>query len=398
MTEDSQRGFTTRAIHYGYRAGETDEDVTPPIHVSSTYAFPSAEQGAARMAGTEAGYVYTRPNNPTNALLEARIANLEGGAACVVFGSGMGALAATLWTLLRPGDEVVAHDTLYGCAYDLLTQGLSRFGVTVIFADLRSRLELERVVGDRTRVVLFETPVNPTMDVLDISSIAEIAHQVRAKVIVDSTFCSPYLTRPLALGADLVIHSATKYLGGHSDVLGGAVIGGVDVIDEVRGQGLKHLTGAVLSPRDAHLILRGLQTLAVRLERQCDSAEAIAGYLERHPMVTRVNYPGLGSFPGRGLARSQMRRAGGILSFELTAGRTGCFRFMDRLALITRAVSLGGSQSLVEHPASMTHATLSAAPRPNPRVTDSLVRLSVGLEDFADLKADIAQALDSRAR
>jgi methionine-gamma-lyase len=317
----------------------------------------------------------------------------------VVFGSGMGAITATLWTLLSAGDEVLVDTTLYGCTFALLHHGMSRFGVTVRHIDMSDPAHVEAAISPRTRLVYFESPANPNMRLVDIAAVSRIARARGVPVAVDNTYCTPYLQRPLELGADIVLHSATKYLGGHGDLTAGAaVFRDAEVAQRVRLQGLKDLTGAVLSPQDAFLVLRGLKTLPLRMQRHCDNAQAIAGFLAAHPAVEAVHFPGLASFPQHALARRQMARAGGMVAFELRGGLEAGKRFMDALELVTRAVSLGDAETLAQHPASMTHSTYTAEQRRAHLISDGLVRLSAGLEDTEDLLADIGQALERVAK
>ncbi|MEW6677987.1 MAG: methionine gamma-lyase [Pseudomonadota bacterium] len=389
------QGFSTRAIHLGYDAYAGPGALNPPIYLSSTYTFPTTADGSARFAGDQEGFVYSRVGNPTTALLEARLASLEGGEACVVTASGQGATTSLLWTLLAAGDEVIADKTLYGCTFAFLNHGLSKFGVKVTHVDLSDPANLEAALTPATKVVFFESPANPNMRLVDIAAVAAIVRRHGAVTVVDNTYCTPYLQRPIELGADFVVHSATKYLGGHGDLLAGAVVGPKEVLDQVRFQGVKDMTGAVMSSQDAFLVLRGLKTLALRMERHSDSAARVAGFLAGHPKVAVVHYPGLESFPQYDLARRQMARPGGMVAFELKDGIDAGRRFMDALGLFTRAVSLGDAESLAQHPASMTHATYTPEERASHFIAEGLVRLSVGLEDAEDLLADLEQALAS---
>lgn len=386
-------GFSTRAIHHGYDPYAGHGALNPPIYMSSTYTFPTVGDGSARFAGEQAGYVYSRVGNPTTALLEQRIADLEGGEAALVTASGMGATTSLLWTLLQPGDEVIADKTLYGCTYAYFNHGLARFGVKITHVDLTEPENLANVISDRTRLVFFESPANPNMRLVDIAAIAAIAKPYDAKVVVDNTYCTPYLQRPLDLGADYVVHSATKYLGGHGDLIAGAIVGPAESLNQVRFSGLKDMTGAVLSSQDAFLILRGLKTLALRMDRHCQNARGIAGLLASHPKVEICHYPGLEAFPQRELAERQMAAPGGMIAFELKGGlQAGC-RFMNELRLITRAVSLGDAESLAQHPASMTHSVYGPEERAEHLISEGLVRLSAGLEDLDDLREDVERAL-----
>lgn len=387
-------GFATRAIHHGYDPSEHQGALVPPIYQTATFTFASVAEGAARFAGETKGNVYTRLGNPTLALLEDRLASLEQGQAAICFSSGMGAISSTLWTLLRPGDEIIADITLYGCTMALLDHGLAEFGVRVRHLDLSNPNAIDGQLSERTRVVYLETPANPTMHLCDIAAIAAKLRGSKARLIVDNTYCTPYLQTPLALGADIVVHSATKYLSGHGDVMAGAVICcDPEVAASIRMRGLKDFTGAVLSPHDASLVLRGLKTLGLRMDRHCANALAIAQFLDRHPAVHRVAYPGLPGFAQHALAQQQMRGMGGMIAFELADGLPAGIAFLDALQLIQRAVSLGDAETLAQHPASMTHATCSAEERAAAGIADGLVRLSAGLEDVTDLLADLAQAL-----
>jgi methionine-gamma-lyase len=388
-----RKGFLTRAIHHGYDPYAGAGALNPPIHVSSTYTFPTVEDGSARFAGEHEGFVYSRTGNPTTALLENRIADLEGGQASLVTASGMGATAALLWTLLSPGDEVIADKTLYGCTFGFFNHGLARFGVKITHVDLTRPAELEAAISPRTRAVFFESPANPNMRLVDIAAIAAVARTSGARVIVDSTYCTPYLQRPIELGADFVVHSATKYLGGHGDLIAGAIVGPKESVDQIRFYGLKDMTGAVLSSQDAFLILRGLKTLAIRMERHTVNAQGIAEFLSSHDKLSVCHYPGLSSFPQAELARRQMRLPGGMVAFELRGGIEAGRRFMNALQLISRAVSLGDAESLAQHPASMTHSFYTPEERRHHLIEEGLVRISAGLEDFEDLLGEVIRAL-----
>lgn len=397
-TRHAEAGFNTRAIHLGYDPAEHHGALVPPIYQTSTFAFPNVAYGAACFAGEEAGHFYTRISNPSLALLEGRIASLERAQAAIVFGSGMGAITSTLWSMLQPGDELIADITVYGCTFSYFNTGLAAFGVTVRYVDM-SQLDHVRAALLESRaphkVVYFETPANPNMRLIDIAGVTQLAHRYHALTVVDNTYCTPYLQQPLTLGADVVIHSATKYLNGHGDVMAGAAAFiDAELAQKVRLYGLKDMTGAVLSPNDAHLVMRGLKTLSLRLDRHCDHAEVVAEMLEEHPQTEQVFYPGLPSFSQHQLAKKQMKRYGGMIAFELKGGMQAGIRFMDALQLITRAVSLGDAESLAQHPASMTHATYSKEQRMAHGISDGLVRLSVGLEDLSDVLNDIEQALE----
>ena len=398
MAFDSTRplGFATRAIHHGYNPADNANALTPPLHLSSTFAFPTAEAGGALFAGEAEGHVYSRISNPTVALLESRIADLEGAEAGLCTGSGMGAISATMWTILRPGDEIITDQTLYGCTFAFMRDGLSRFGITITHVDLRDPENLRGAISDKTRIVYFESPANPNMRLVDIRAVSSIAHEHGTLVVVDNTYASPMLTRPLMLGADFVLHSATKYLGGHGDLVAGAVCGRADAIHEIRMVGVKDMTGSVMAPFNAMLVMRGLKTLQLRMARHCESGMKVAEWLEAQPGVSAVHYPGLASHPQHALARRQMDGFGGMIAFELEGGYEAGIAMMNRLRLIRRAVSLGDAETLIQHPASMTHSTYSPDERRAHGISEGLVRLSVGLEDVTDLIEDLAGALGTK--
>jgi len=396
MTTDKNNGFATRAIHFGYDAQEEQGALTPPLHMTSTFCFETAEAGGEMFAGERQGHFYTRISNPTLDLLERRIASLENAKAGLSTASGMGAISAVLWTFLKAGDEVIVDKTLYGCTFAFMRHGLSKFDVTVKHVDMTDPTNLKDAMSDKTRIVYFETPANPNMRLVDIEEIANIAHEKEGvKVIVDNTYSTPYLCQPITLGADLVVHSATKYLGGHGDLIAGCVAGSKEDIMNVRLLGLKDMTGAVLSPMNAMLIMRGLKTLHIRMDRHCSSAMDIATVLENHPAVTKVHYPGLESFEQHELANKQMKQPGGMIAFEVSAGLEGGKAMMNALKMIKRAVSLGDAETLIQHPASMTHSTYTPEEREEYQISDGLIRLSVGLEDVSDIQNDLIQALDT---
>ncbi|QPC99633.1 methionine gamma-lyase [Qipengyuania soli] len=393
MSRKQLSGFTSRAIHHGYDPAENMGALTPPMHMASTFAFESAEQGGAIFAGEQAGYFYSRISNPTLDLLEQRIATLEGAEAGVATASGMGAITAVMWTLLAAGDEIVTDKTLYGCTFAFFRHGLAKFGIKVTHVDLTDPAALEAAMSDRVKLVYFETPANPNMRLVDIAAISTVAHAHGAQVVVDNTYATPALTRPIELGVDVVVHSATKYLGGHGDLVGGLVAGSAETMQRVRLEGLKDMTGAVMSPFTATLIMRGLKTLALRMERHSATALDVARWLEAQPQVAAVHYPGLESFAQHELANHQMALPGGMIAFDLAGGYEQGIRFMNRLGMIMRAVSLGDAETLIQHPASMTHSTYTPEERAAHGIGEGLLRLSVGLEDSDDILADLAQAL-----
>jgi methionine-gamma-lyase len=387
-------GFATRAIHHGYNPHDYHGALIPPVFMTATYAFEDIAQGQRRFLGEEPGYVYSRVGNPTVSVLESRLASLEGGEAALATSSGMGAITSALWTLVQSGDAILADQTLYGCTYGYFAHGLARLGVEVHFADFTDPAAVEEALTPNTKVVFFESPANPNMRLIDVAAVSAVAKRHGMLTMVDNTYCTPYLQRPIELGADLVVHSATKYLGGHGDLIAGAVIGAKERIDEMRFFGVKEMTGANISAMDAFLVQRGLKTLELRMRQHCASAGNLATMLELHPAVAEVRYPGLSSHPQYELAQRQMRLPGGMIALELKGGYAAGVRFMDRLQLVTRAVSLGDCESLAQHPASMTHSTYTPEERARHGISEGLVRLSVGLETVDDLRADIRQALE----
>jgi len=386
-------GFATRAIHAGYEPSQEGGALVPPLHLSSTFAFETVEAAGAAFAGEQAAHFYTRISNPTLDLLERRIADLEGAEAAVSFGSGMGAVTSVLWSLLEPGDEILADKTLYGCTFAFLNHGIGRFGVNVRHVDMSDPEAVADAISSKTKVVYFETPANPTMKLVDIAAISAVARAHGALTVVDNTYSTPMLTRPIELGADVVIHSATKYLGGHGDLVAGLAAGSAEVMERVRLYGLKDMTGAALSPFNAMLIMRGMKTLALRMERHSQSAHQVARWLKDHPQIAMVAYPGLEDSPDHALAKRQMRHFGGMIAFEVKGGFEAGVTMMNAMKLALRAVSLGDAETLIQHPASMTHSTYPPEERAGYGISEGLVRLSVGLEDVDDILADLDQAL-----
>lgn len=391
----TSQSFATKAIHHGYDPMKYDGSLVPPLHMTSTFTFETAEAGGETFAGERPGHVYSRISNPTLDLLERRIAVLEGAEAGLATGSGIGAISATLWTFLRPGDEIIVDKTLYGCTFSFLHHGLAEFGITVTHVDLTHLENLKAVISAKTKIVYFETPANPNMRLVDIQEVADIAHNAGALVVVDNTYATPYLTQPISLGADLVVHSATKYLGGHGDLVAGLVVGAEEQISQIRLFGLKDMTGAVMAPMTAMLIMRGIKTLELRMDRHSQSAMTIARHLESAPSVSKVWYPGLASFEQYDLAKKQMSDFGGMIAFELRGGMEAGRAMMNQMKLIQRAVSLGDAETLIQHPASMTHSTYTAEERAAHGISDGLIRLSVGLEGVDDILEDLVQALST---
>ena len=396
MVDFSKCGFATKQIHVGKHENSAGA-LTTPIYQTSTFEFDSVEQGGRRFAGQEPGYIYTRLGNPTVTSVEEKVAALEGGEAALGTAAGMGAISSALWSSVVAGDEIVASDTLYGCTFALLNHGMTKFGVSVKFIDMANLEAVKAALSPATKVVYLETPCNPTLKVVDIEEIAKIAHGYNKdiRVIVDNTFASPYLQQPLKLGADTVVHSATKYINGHGDVIAGFVVGKADFIAKVRMFGLKDMTGAVMSPFDAFLIARGLKTLDIRMEKHCANAMKVARFLHDHPAVAKVYYPGLEDFEGYEIAKKQMKLPGGMMSIELKADRDKVAAALNKLQLCTIAVSLGDAETLVEHAASMTHSTYTKEELAASGISEGLVRISVGLEDAEDIIADLKAVLDT---
>ncbi len=398
MADGRNWSFATRAIHEGYDPASAQGALNPPVYMTSTFCFDSAESGGRRFAGEEAGYVYTRLGNPTTDLLERRLATLEGGEAALATASGMGAITSAIWTLVRPGDRLLTDMTLYGCTFAFFRHALREFGVMVEHVDMTDLDAVRAALAQPVKAMFFETPANPNMRLIDIAAVAAMGRAAGATVIVDNTYATPVLQRPIELGADLVVQSATKYLGGHGDLIAGAVIGSAELIGRIRMLGLKDMTGAVMSPMDAMLVMRGLKTLELRVERHCASALEVATRLEQQSGVASVLYPGLPSHPQHELALRQMPNGcGGMIAFELAGGKPAALRFMNALRLARCAVSLGDAETLVQHPASMTHSTYTPEERAAHGIGDGMIRLSVGLEAVADIWADIEGALEAAA-
>lgn len=388
-------GFATKAIHGGHVKDQFGALATP-IHQTATFVFDSAEQGGKRFALEEGGYIYSRLGNPTNTQLEEKLAMLEGAEAAISTASGIGAVASAFWTVLKAGDHVVAAKTLYGCTYAYLNHGISRYGVEVTFVDTTNLEEVRQAMRENTKVVYLETPANPNLEVADIEAISKIAHQNKdCIVMVDNTFCTPYIQRPLEFGADVVIHSGTKFLNGHGDVISGFVVGSSEFIKNVRLFGVKDMTGASLSPFDAFLIIRGMKTLEIRMEKHCENAMKVAKFLEGHSAVEKIYYPGLESFPQYELAKKQMSLPGAVIAFEVKGGIEEGKKVINSTELCTIAVSLGDAETLIQHPASMTHSPYTKEEREMAGISDGLIRIAVGLENVEDIINDLDKALKS---
>ena len=363
--KNTKLSFATRSVHSGYNSNDHEGALNPPIVMSSTFTFDTVAQGAGRFSGEQPGHFYSRISNPTQAILEARLADLEEGEAALATASGMGAITATLWTLLAPGDQLLVDKTVYGCTFAFMQHGLKKFGVDICFADFSDPEEIQANLTEHTKLLYFETPVNPTMRVIDIATVSALAksYNPAIKCMVDNTYCTPALQRPLTLGADIVVHSATKYLGGHGDLIAGAVVADAATIEQIRVYGLKDMTGAVIAPLNVFLILRGIKTLQLRMERHYQNAQAIAEMLEQHHAVDQVFYPGLKNDPWHQLAILQMDGFGGMIALELKGGYEAAVSMLNNLKLAKLAVSLGDAETLVQHPASMTHSTYTLQER-----------------------------------
>ena len=377
------QGFATRAIHVGQDADPATGATVVPIYATSTYT-----QAAP---GQHKGYEYSRSGNPTRTALETCLASLEGGERGLAFASGLAASTAVLAGLLKPGDEVAAAADLYGGTFRLLERVFQPWGLKSRYTDDPETAGFAKILTPATKMIWIETPTNPLLQILDIAALAKLAHDHGAILVVDNTFASPYLQQPLALGADVVVHSTTKYLGGHSDVVGGAVVGSSELVKPIAFY--QNAAGGVPGPFDAYLTLRGIKTLALRMDRHSQSAAELATWLTKHPSVAKVFYPGLKEHPNHAIAARQMKSFGGMISFRPTGGVAATHRFLTHTKLFSLAESLGGVESLVCHPATMTHASIPADLRHARGVDDSLIRLSVGIEDVDDLRRDLETAL-----
>jgi methionine-gamma-lyase len=392
MDDVRRAGPNTRIIHGGQQADPETGAVSTPIYQSSTFAFTDADEGAARFGGAP-GFKYTRLGNPTVEALERSVALLEHGYGALGAASGMAAINTVYLTLLGQGSHVVATDCMYGPSRTVLETEYARFGVEAAFVDSSHSDNVARAMRPNTKLVYVETPANPTLKLTDIARCADIAHRSGALLAVDNTFASPYLQNPLQLGADVVVHSMTKFINGHTDVIAGIVVAREEgVLERLRRVHVN--VGGTMDPHQAWLVLRGMKTLGLRMERAQANARALAYFLQRHAAVKWVNYPGLVDHPQHDLMRQQMRGPGAIVCFGVGGGREAGRRFINSVELATLAVSLGGIETLIEHPASMTHAGVSPDERRKAGITDDLVRIAVGCEDYDDLEKDLEQALE----
>jgi len=393
---DDVKGFrrNTQVIHAGQHPDPATGAVAPPVYQTSTFAFSSCQQGADRFAGIDDGPIYTRMGNPTVARLEDAVSILEGGAGGLATSSGMSALCTVVFALMNSGDHMVGTSSVYGPSRVVMERDFSRFGVESTFVDTSDLDEVRSSIRPNTRMVFVETPANPTIVLTDIRAVAEIAHGHGALVMVDNTFASPILQHPIELGADLIIHSMTKFINGHTDVVAGMIVPATDELVSELKPVWKYL-GACMDPHQAWLALRGLKTLAMRMETSQRNAEEVAVFLEAHPKIDWVRFPGLASHPQHELAYSQMEGPGALISFEVRGGIEAGRQLLDNVRLMTLAVSLGGIETLIQHPPSMTHAAMQREDRLAAGITDGLVRVSVGCEDADDLIADFEQALET---
>ena len=382
----------TKAIHAGSLEHSIYGEVSVPIFQTSTFAFPTAADGAARFSGKQSGYIYSRLGNPTVNALEESLAALEGGFAGVATATGMAAVSSVYISFLSQGDHVVAANCLYGPSRVILENELTRYGVETTFVDSSELLNIKKAIRPATKMIFVESPMNPSMKITDLAGAAAIAKKHGVLLVVDNTFASPYLQRPIEFGADIVINSLTKFINGHSDVIGGMVVTKTEQHYK-RVKKIVTLFGGTMDPHQAWLILRGLRTLPLRVEKAQENAMKLAAFLKSHPKVTWVSYPGLPDHPQHKTAKRQMDGFGSMISFGVQDGLQGGITLMNSVRLITLAVSLGGVESLIEHPASMTHASIGREERQEAGIVDELVRFSVGCEDFEDLREDLDQAL-----
>lgn len=384
----------TNIIHKGYDSASHHDSLSTPLYQTSTFSFADAEQGENRFAGNCEGNIYSRLGNPTVRVLEERMIEIEQGAGALAFGSGMAAVSATLIYLTKAGDHVLCSRGIYGCTFGLLEMMEEKYGITHQLIRMTTEEEIERAVRPETVCIYVETPINPTMEIVNLEAVKAVAEKHSLKIIVDNTFCSPYLQNPLQAGADFVLHSATKYLNGHGDVVGGILVGkDEEEMNKIRKTVQKDV-GGIMSPFDAWLVLRGMKTLHVRMDRHVSNAKTVLAFLKQQPAVKNVFYPLDNQHPQYEIAKRQMRQGGGLISFEIEGGKKEAQTFMNALSLIKIAVSLGDAETLIQHPASMTHAVVPPEDRDAMGISESLLRLSVGLEHADDLVADLAQAFE----
>ncbi|OZI12240.1 methionine gamma-lyase [Bacillaceae bacterium SAS-127] len=385
----------TSVIHAGYDAKEHLGSLSTPIFQTSTFTFDSAEQGEKRFAGEEEGYIYSRLGNPTVRALEERIAELEGAEAGLAFGSGMAAVSAILFSLTKAGDHIICSQGIYGCTFGLLELMKEKYAIAHDFCEMETEEQIRQLIRPETACIYIETPINPTMKLIDLEMVAKVAKEKDIPVVVDNTFSSSYLQQPLQFGCDVVLHSATKFIGGHGDVIAGLAAGKKAFMQQVAMTTLKDI-GGVISPFDAWLLLRGMKTLPVRMDRHCENAAYIAEQLKQHSFVKRVFYPGDAESKDYVIMNKQMKAGGGLISFEIDGSKEEAQAVLNKLSLIKIAVSLGDTETLIQHPATMTHSSIPKEIREQMGITDQLIRLSVGLEAKQDIWQDLEQALTNR--
>ncbi|MEP9408279.1 methionine gamma-lyase [Peribacillus frigoritolerans] len=383
--------FETAVIHEGYDSKKHLGSLATPLFQTSTFTFENAEQGERRFAGMEDGYIYSRLGNPTVQVLEEKIAALEGGEAGLAFGSGMAAVSAVLFALTKTDDHILCSQGLYGCTFGLLQLMKNKYRITHDFCEMDTEEQVRKMIRPETTCIYVETPINPTMKMIDLQMVVRVAKEYNVTVVVDNTFSTPYLQRPLEYGCDIVLHSATKYLCGHGDVVAGLVVGKKEFMNHVAGTTQKDI-GGIISPFDAWLLLRGLKTLPVRMDRHSANAMAIFHELKKHPKVKKVYYPGDAASPDHYIMQKQMKHGGGLISFELHGTKQDAQVFLNKLKLIKIAVSLGDAETLIQHPATMTHSAVPEDSREQMGISNQLVRLSVGLEAWQDVWQDLQHA------
>lgn len=383
----------TQAVHAGKSICPTTGTMWPPIYHTVSFLFDGVEDGAKKCEHIDNGYCYTRLGNPTLSVYEEKVAELEGGESALAFASGVAAVSSLLLYHFKQGDHAIVDSTTYSAIHYMFEEILGKFGVETTFLDTNNIQSVEESIKDNTKMIYTETPANPTVKLIDLEAIVRLGNKYKILTVVDSTFATPYIQRPLELGIDVVMHSSTKYLCGHGDTMGGVLIGNRKLINEVRDCSLKNV-GAILSPFNAFMLLRGLKTLDLRMKKHCSNALKVAEFLEVHNKVERVYYPGLSSHPQHELARKQMKDFGGIIAFEVKDGAKGGITLMENVNLCSLAVSLGHCETLIEHPASMTHYYVPREERLNAGITDGLVRISIGIENSDDIISDLNQALE----
>ncbi|PIC77720.1 methionine gamma-lyase [Sporosarcina sp. P19] len=385
----------TAMIHEGYDDKDHQGSLAVPLYQTSTYVFDSAEQGERRFAGEEAGNIYSRLGNPTVAVLEDRIAKMEEGGAGLAFASGMAAVSAVLVHLTKANDHIICSRGIYGCTFGFLKILEEKYNITHDLISMKTEQEIEKAVKPETTCIYVETPINPTMELVDLEAVVNVAKRHNLKVVVDNTFCSPYIQTPLTFGVDYVLHSATKYINGHGDVIAGLLVGNdADEMAKIRGTVLKDF-GGIISPFDAWLLLRGIKTLPIRMDRHSANAKIIFDYLQKHPKVEEVFYPFDDQHPQYEIAKKQMKMGGGLISFTIKGGKEDAQKLLNHLSLVKLAVSLGDAETLMQHPATMTHSAVPKEDREKMGVSDTLLRLSVGLEHMDDIMADLDQAFEA---